>query len=71
VLRSIFGPKWEEVAGGWTSLCNEQLHKCTLQGTVGAIKSMRIRWAENLGKRDHAEDVGGDGRIILEWVLGK
>jgi hypothetical protein len=21
--------------------------------------------------RDHAEDLGVDGRIILEWILGK
>jgi hypothetical protein len=26
VLRRIFGPKREEVAGGWGSLYNEELH---------------------------------------------
>jgi hypothetical protein len=26
VLRRIFGPKREEVAGGWRSLHNEELH---------------------------------------------
>jgi len=26
VLRRIFGPKREEVAGGWTRLHNEELH---------------------------------------------
>jgi hypothetical protein len=26
VLRAIFGPKREEVAGGWRSLHNEGLH---------------------------------------------
>jgi hypothetical protein len=26
VLRRIFGLKWEEVAGGWTRLHNEELH---------------------------------------------
>jgi hypothetical protein len=25
VLRRIFGPMREEVAGGWTGLCNEEL----------------------------------------------
>jgi hypothetical protein len=25
----------------------------------------------NLKERDHAEDLGVDGRIILEWILGK
>jgi hypothetical protein len=27
VLRRIFGPKREEVAGGWRRLHNEELHK--------------------------------------------
>jgi hypothetical protein len=26
-LRGIFGPKREEVAGGWRRLHNEELHK--------------------------------------------
>jgi hypothetical protein len=26
---------------------------------------------ENLNGRDHSEDLGVDGRIILEWILGK
>jgi len=26
-------------------------------------------WSENLKERDHVEDIGVDGRIILEWVL--
>jgi hypothetical protein len=26
---------------------------------------------ENLKGRDHSEDLGVDGRIILEWILGK
>jgi hypothetical protein len=26
---------------------------------------------ENLKGRGHSEDVGVDGRIILEWILGK
>jgi len=26
-------------------------------------------WSENLKGRDHLEDVGTDGRIILEWNL--
>jgi hypothetical protein len=49
-LRRIFGPKREEVAGGWRRLHNEELHN--LYGslnTVRAIKSRRMRW---VGKRD-------------------
>jgi hypothetical protein len=26
---------------------------------------------ENMMRRDHSEDLGADGRIILEWILGK
>jgi hypothetical protein len=28
-------------------------------------------WLEGLKGRDHSEDLGVDGRIILEWILGK
>jgi hypothetical protein len=28
-------------------------------------------WLKNLKGRDHTEDLGMDGRIILEWTLGK
>jgi hypothetical protein len=33
---------------------------------------MRITvWLEKLKGRDHLEDLGVDGRIILEWILRK
>jgi len=28
-------------------------------------------WLENLKRRDHLEDLGVDGKVILEWILGK
>jgi hypothetical protein len=28
-------------------------------------------WMENAKGRDHTEDLGVDGKIILEWMLGK
>jgi hypothetical protein len=28
-------------------------------------------WSESLTGRDHAEDLGVDGKIILEWILVK
>jgi hypothetical protein len=34
-------------------------------------RSHTIFWLENLKGRDHTEDLGVDGRIILERVLGK
>jgi hypothetical protein len=30
-----------------------------------------VLWLENLKGRDHLKDLGVDGRIILEWILGK
>jgi len=28
-------------------------------------------WLKNLKGRDHSEEQGVDGKIILEWILGK
>jgi len=28
-------------------------------------------WLENLRGRDHSGDLGTDGNMILEWMLGK
>jgi len=28
-------------------------------------------WLENLKERDHSENLGADGKIILELILGK
>jgi hypothetical protein len=48
VLR-IFGPKREEVAGGWRRLHNEELHNLyTSPNIIRLIKSRRTRWAEHV-----------------------
>jgi hypothetical protein len=42
VLRRIFGPKREEVAGKWRRLRNEELHNlCPSQNFIRLIKSRR------------------------------
>jgi hypothetical protein len=28
-------------------------------------------WSENLKGRDDLEDLGVDGRVTVEWILGK
>jgi hypothetical protein len=28
-------------------------------------------WSKNLRGRDYTEDLGADGKIILEWILRK
>jgi hypothetical protein len=37
----------------------------------GEVKMHRIFWLLNLKGRYHSEGIGVDGRIILEWILGK
>jgi hypothetical protein len=41
VLRRIFGPKREEVAGGWTRLHNEELHNLYTSANVIRVKNLR------------------------------
>jgi hypothetical protein len=57
MLRKIFGPKWEEVAGGWRRLHNEELHNLyTSPNVIRMIKSKRMRWAGHVAlmKEIHA-----------------
>jgi hypothetical protein len=45
VLRRIFGPKREEVAGGWRRLHNEELHDLNASpNIIRVIKSRRMKW---------------------------
>jgi len=47
VLRRIFGHKTEEVAGGWGSLQNEELHNLYASpNIIRVMKSWWITWAE-------------------------
>jgi len=66
----IFGPKREELMGGWRRLQNKELHGLHPSPiAITVIKSRRIRWAEihikfwsgNLKGRHHSEDLGIDG----------
>jgi hypothetical protein len=51
VLRDIFGPKREEVVGGWRRLHNEELHDLyTSPNVVRMITSRRMRRAGHVGR---------------------
>jgi hypothetical protein len=58
VLRRIFGPKRDEVTGGWRKLHNEELHNLhSSPSIIRLIKSRRLRWAGHvarMGKKRNA-----------------
>jgi hypothetical protein len=46
MLRRLFGPKRDEVTGGWSKLHNEELRDLYPSPSISRIiKSRRIRWA--------------------------
>jgi hypothetical protein len=49
MLGRIFGPKREEVAGGWRRLHNEELPNLYASPhIIRVIKSRRMRWVEHV-----------------------
>jgi hypothetical protein len=51
VLRRIFGPKRDEVTGGWRILHNEELHGLySSSSIVRVIKARRIGWAAHVAR---------------------
>jgi hypothetical protein len=82
VLRRIFGPKRDEVTGGWTKLHNEELHNLyPSPSIISIIKSRRMRWAGHIAQmrrrgmpigfwwESQKEDLDVGGRIIFKWIL--
>jgi hypothetical protein len=58
VLRTIFGPKKDEVPGSWRKLHHEELHNLhPLPHTIAMIKEMWMKWTghvESTGKMKNA-----------------
>jgi hypothetical protein len=51
VLRRMFGPKRDEVTGGWRKLRNEELHDLySSPSIIRIIKSKRVRWAGHVAR---------------------
>jgi hypothetical protein len=52
VLRWIFGPKRDEVTGGWRKLHNEELRDlCSSPSIIRIIKSRRMMWSRHVDRR--------------------
>jgi hypothetical protein len=65
VLRRIFGPKREEVTGGWRKLHNEELHDLySSPSIIKIIKSRRMRWAGHVARK-------GEKRNSYRLLVGK
>jgi len=86
VLRGMFGAKMDEVTGKLRKLRNEGFNYLFYSpNIVRLIKSIRMKcstyggrgetytefWWGNVRERDHLEDTGVDGRIILRRIFRK
>jgi hypothetical protein len=66
VLRRIFGPKRDEMTGGWRKLHNEELHNLySSPSIIRTIKSRRMRWS------GHVARTGRRGMHIGDWKSRK
>jgi hypothetical protein len=65
VLRRIFGPKRDEVTGGWRKLHNEELHGLYSSPIIiRVIKARRMRWAGHVARM-------GEVRGAYDILVGK
>jgi len=65
VLRSVFGPKRDEVTGELRKLHNEELSDLnSLPNIVQMVKSRRMRWAGHVAHM-------GEGRGVYRVLVGK
>jgi hypothetical protein len=69
MLRRIFGPKTDEVTGGWRKLHNEELDVFySSPSIVRAIKARRMRWAGHVARMG---DVRGAYNILVGRPEGR
>jgi hypothetical protein len=65
VLRRMFGPKRDEVTGGWRKLHNEELRDVfSSPSTIRIIESRRMRWAGHVA-------IMGEKRNAYRLLVGK
>ena len=78
-LRHIFGAKRDEVTGELRRLHNEELHDLYPSPNIMLVGMRHVWetgevhrefWSGDLSERDHLEDLGADG-IVLIWIIKK
>jgi hypothetical protein len=69
VLRRIFGPKRDEVTGGWRKLHNEELHNLyPSPSIIRVIKSRRMKWSGHVARMREKKNAY---RILVGKAEGK
>jgi hypothetical protein len=69
VLRRIFGPKRDEVTGGWRKLHNEELRGLyPSPSIVRVIRARRMRWAGHVARMG---EVRGAYNILVGRLEGR
>jgi hypothetical protein len=69
VLRRIFGPKGDEVIGGWRKLHNGGLHNLYCSPSIiRLIKSRRMAWAGHVARMEEKRNAY---RILVGKPEGK
>jgi hypothetical protein len=69
VFRRIFGPKRDEVTGGWRKLYNKELHGLySSPSIVRVIKARRMRWAGTVARMG---EVRGAYKILVARPEGR
>jgi hypothetical protein len=65
VLRKVFGPRRDEVTGGWRKLHDDELHNLySSPSVIIMVKSRRMRWAGHVARM-------GEKRIAYRILVGK
>jgi hypothetical protein len=69
VLRGIFGPKRDEMTGGWRKLHNEDVHNLySSPNKIRMIKSRRMRWTMYVARM---EEKRNSYKILVGRPKGK
>jgi hypothetical protein len=58
-IRRIFGPKRDEVTGGWRKVHNEELHNLySSSSIIRMMKSRRMRWTGRVARMEVKRHIG-------------